>query len=174
MAVLPVSVCAWDCWLHIAVYCSHAWVTWWLGSSGTSLDFVSPQWATVGLAIWMDLLKNGNMTGLWELPLVEDFLSLNLHWCGYDFLKSALRKNVLVSSLTRRWITATKFGRDINALFENVCTLWFLSKWLSVFIFMWVFTCTGRTFTYAEVTVTARNISTKRRSSVGLIKYFRT
>lgn len=28
--------------VRIAVYCSPAWVTWWLGSSGTSLDFLSP------------------------------------------------------------------------------------------------------------------------------------
>lgn len=26
----------------VAVHCSCAWVTWWLGSSGTSLDFLSP------------------------------------------------------------------------------------------------------------------------------------
>ncbi len=119
--------------IAVYCYCSRAWVSWWLGSSGTSLDFLSPHWATVGLAIWMDLLKNGNMTGLWELPLVEDLLSLNLRWCGYDFLISTLSKNVLVSSLTRWWITATKFGCDINALFDNVCSLWFLSKWFRVF-----------------------------------------
>lgn len=119
--------------VRIAVYCFHAWVTWWLGSSGTSLDFLSPQWATIGLTIWMDLLKNGNMTGLWDLPLVEDFLSLNLYWCTYDFLISALSKNVLASSFRQRWITPTKFGCDINALFDNVCTLEFLSKWYRVF-----------------------------------------
>lgn len=116
------------CWcmrllVRIAVHCSHARVTWWLGSSGTSLDFLSPHWVTVGLAIWMDLLKNGNMTSLWELTLVEDFLLLNLLWCGYDFLISVQGKNVLISSLAWRWITATKFGCDINALFDNVCTL---------------------------------------------------
>lgn len=35
--------------------------------------FSKPQWATVGLGIWMDLLKNGNMTGLWELTRLEVF-----------------------------------------------------------------------------------------------------
>lgn len=156
MVGLPVSV---RLLVRIAVYCSHVWVTWWLGSSGTSLDFLSPQWATVGLVIWMDLLKNGNMTSLWELPLVEDFLSLNLHWCGFDFLISLLSKNVLASSLARRWITATKFGCDINALFDNVCTLWFLSKWFRVFVtLMWVLKVL--TFAYVEGTVMCRNTST--------------
>lgn len=33
------------------------------------------------------------------------------------------RRNVLVAAVARRWITATTFGCDINALFENVRTL---------------------------------------------------
>lgn len=40
--------------------------------------------------------------------------------CGYDLLISARSRNVLASSLASPWITATKFGCDINALFDNV------------------------------------------------------
>lgn len=41
----------------------------------------------------------------------------------FHFLISVRSGNVLVISLARRWITATKFGCHINALFKNVCTL---------------------------------------------------
>lgn len=88
--------------LCVAMYCSRAWVTWWLGSSGTSLDFLSSQWATVGFAIWIYLFKNGNMTGLWELPLVEDFLPRNLHWwwLGFFYLSAKQKCSSFFFNLT--------------------------------------------------------------------------
>ena len=64
----------------------------------------------------------------WELPPVEVFLLLNLRWCGLIFVISAPRKNDLVSSQTQLWITASEFGSDINAFFENVRLLCFLSE----------------------------------------------
>lgn len=88
-----------------------------------------------GPPIWMNPSENGNMTGLWELSLMWKIDSV----AGYPLIRLWFL-NTCASQTCHNFIVnppvdfCNRFGHDFNALFQNVCALWSLSKWFWAFV----------------------------------------